>query len=148
MYFSVWVAVVEAWNLLIESSHFSDEEIERGRLPVDLSGSPRGSLSINKQVSLLLRILFWSPIHLIHSLPHTLKFLYFFQKELGQRYWFWGRWVFTEPLSTLPVGWLVLVIPSGKEQNLSLSISPVIFRSFSQVESWNNNLIYFINRCR
>lgn len=43
MSFLVWVALVEAWKQLIESSYFSDEETERDWLPVFLSGSSWGS---------------------------------------------------------------------------------------------------------
>ena len=76
MSFSVWVALVEAWKQLIESSHFSDEEIERADSQFFWVGLLEVAyLSIG--FSLIIRIFFWSPMYPLHSLPYNLKFLYF-----------------------------------------------------------------------
>ena len=56
-----------------------------------------------------------------------------------------GRWVFTEPLSSLLWGSGTCDTWWKKKQSLSLLIRAVIFHRFNQVESWNNNLIDFIS---
>lgn len=62
---------------------------------------------------------------------HALKLTHFCQQRLGQRWWFWG----TEPSPSLwapcRVGGWLLVIPSGKEQSLSIDKAGI----FPQVKS-------------
>lgn len=99
MSFSVWVALVEACKQLIESSHFSDEEIERADSQFFWGGLLEVAyLSIG--LSLIIRIcsdhlcIFYIPCLIIENFCS-------FVKGVTSKMLILGRWVFTESLSSL-----------------------------------------------